>query len=41
MDGLSLPRDWGWKDIASEIGDMSSDLQTLNKVMKEINENDF
>lgn len=39
MDSLSLPRDWSWKDIASEIGDMSSDLQTLNKVMKEIREN--
>lgn len=38
MDGLSLPRDWGWSDLADELDSMSDDLQTLNKVMEEIQE---
>jgi TP901 family phage tail tape measure protein len=38
MDGLTVPRDRTWSDLADEISDMSSDLQTLNKVMEEINE---
>lgn len=37
-ENLTLPRDWSWSDVGTEITEISDDLQTLNKVMEEINE---